>query len=81
MAQHLLAELLATGARAEVLDRTDDVVTAAQFLYDDLRRADQADLDALVVVAPPAVGLGVAIRDRLNKAAAGADRQRPNRAD
>ncbi len=75
------AEILATrrradGARVAVLDRTDDLVVAAQRLYADLRAADERALDVLVVVLPPAAGLGHAIRDRVTKAAA--DRTSPS---
>ena len=66
-----LAELRrAAGERVEVLDRTDDLVVAASRLYADLRAADAAALDRLIVVLPPAAGLGHAIRDRLLKASA-----------
>ena len=58
------------GQRVEVLDRTDDLVVAARHLYDDLRAADRAGVDVLVVVQPAADGLGHAVRDRLTKAAA-----------
>lgn len=61
------------GERIEVLDRTDDLVVAAQRLYDDLRAADRAGVDVLVVVRPSPEGLGHAIRDRLTKAAARPD--------
>jgi len=60
-----------SGTRAAVLDRTDDLIAAARLLYADLRDADAAGLDALVVVLPAAAGLGHALRDRLFKAAAG----------
>ena len=69
------------GRRAAVLDRTDDLVVAARRLYADLRDADERGLDELVVVLPPASGIGVAIRDRLTKAAAGGARRRPSRDD
>lgn len=59
------------GQRVGVLDRNDDLVVAAQLLYSDLRAADQAGLDTLVVVLPPAHGIGHALRDRLFKASAG----------
>lgn len=70
------AEAVATirrtrGERVGVLDRTDDLVRAAQLLYSDLRAADQSRLQAVVVVLPPAEGIGHALRDRLVKAAAG----------
>jgi L-threonylcarbamoyladenylate synthase len=58
-----------TGRRTAVLDRTDDLTRAARDLYADLRSADEQLLDVLVVVMPPAEGLGHAIRDRLTKAA------------
>jgi L-threonylcarbamoyladenylate synthase len=63
------------GRRTGVLDRTDDDVVAAQRLYADLREADRQGLDVLVVVLPPPSGLGLAIRDRLMKAAGGAAAQ------
>lgn len=61
----------ADGERVAVLDRTDDLVVAAQRLYDDLRAADRSGVDVLVVRLPAADGLGHALRDRLAKAAAG----------
>jgi L-threonylcarbamoyladenylate synthase len=65
--------------RVRVLDRTDDLVVAARELYADLRQADGDRLDVLVVVLPPAAGLGHALRDRLFKAAAGSRRSHPSR--
>lgn len=58
------------GRRVDVLDRSGDLVESARRLYADLRRADRDGLDELVVVLPPPTGLGLAIRDRLRKAAA-----------
>ncbi|MEZ5295631.1 MAG: L-threonylcarbamoyladenylate synthase [Ilumatobacteraceae bacterium] len=69
----------AAGRRADVLDRTDDVVVAAQRLYADLRAADERGLDELVVVLPAPTGIGLAVRDRLTKAAAGGARRRSSR--
>ena len=69
-ADALVAHHHAAGDRVGLVDRTDDVVVAAQRLYDDLRAADRAGLDVLVVVLPPASGIGHAIRDRVTKAAA-----------
>jgi L-threonylcarbamoyladenylate synthase len=68
----------AAGDRVRVLDRTGDLVLAARELYSDLRQADRDGLDALVVVLPPAAGLGHALRDRLFKAAAGSRRSPPS---
>lgn len=73
-----VASRRAGGARVDLLDRTGDLVVAARELYADLRRADSDGLDALVVVLPPAHGLGHALRDRLVKAAAGSRRARTN---
>jgi L-threonylcarbamoyladenylate synthase len=69
-AERLLATELESGRTAEILDRTDDLVAAAQRLYADLRSADRRGLDVLVAVMPPPTGLGHALRDRLGKAAA-----------
>jgi L-threonylcarbamoyladenylate synthase len=62
------------GQWVQILDRTGDLVVAAHELYADLRAADTAGIDALVVVLPPPTGLGLALRDRLIKAAAGSAR-------
>jgi L-threonylcarbamoyladenylate synthase len=43
----------------------------AQDLYAALRRADQLGLVAVVAVLPPVEGIGVAVRDRLQRAATG----------
>ncbi len=69
-AEKLATERRVDGRRVGVLDRTDDLVVAAQRLYADLRAADDGGLDVLVVVLPPATGIGHAIRDRIMKAAA-----------
>ena len=69
----------AHGQRVRVLDRTGDLVLAARELYADLRDADRDGLDALIVVLPPAAGLGHALRDRLFKAAAGSRRSPSSR--
>ena len=56
---------LVAGATAEAYATT---------LYDRLREADRLGLDVVVVVPPAAVGVGVAVRDRLARAAAGSAR-------
>lgn len=77
------AELVATGARVGVLSLSRTTVAGAavcwdaggeldvfaRSLYRWLRQADAQALDVLVVALPPAEGLGVAIRDRLRRAA------------
>jgi L-threonylcarbamoyladenylate synthase len=69
----------ADGQFVRVLNRTDNLVLAARELYADLREADRDGLDALIVVLPPAAGLGHALRDRLFKAAAGSRRSQSSR--
>ncbi len=78
-----VAELASTGARVGVLslaeiaapgavvawDAGGDVAVLARSLYQWLRQADADALDALVVVLPPAEGLGIAVGDRLRRAA------------
>ncbi|MDY7229118.1 L-threonylcarbamoyladenylate synthase [Hyalangium rubrum] len=48
----------------------EDPAGAARYLYMRLREADQAGLEMLVACLPPARGLGLAVRDRLSRAAA-----------
>jgi len=45
----------------------------ARVLYGRLREADRLGLDVLVVIPPPAEGIGVAVRDRLRRAATGSE--------
>ena len=54
----------------EILDLSIDVVAAARGLYGWLRGADQRHVTDLVVIMPAPQGLGVAIRDRVTRAAA-----------
>jgi L-threonylcarbamoyladenylate synthase len=55
---------------AEILEFDDDLAKAARSLYSELRAADARGVKMLIVVSPPAIGLGHALRDRLTKAAA-----------
>jgi L-threonylcarbamoyladenylate synthase len=55
---------------AVVLDTPHDVPEYARVLYARLREADRLGLDALLVVPPPAKGLGAAVVDRVRRAAA-----------
>jgi L-threonylcarbamoyladenylate synthase len=61
--------LAAASPDAEIL-ADQDLARYARTLYSRLRDADDRDVDTLIAVMPPAVGLGHAIRDRLTKAAA-----------
>lgn len=54
----------------DILDLSTDVVAAARNLYQWLRDADQRQLTDVVVVLPEPQGLGIAIRDRVTRAAA-----------
>jgi L-threonylcarbamoyladenylate synthase len=56
------------GRRVDVLSPRTTVAEYAHHLYDWLRAADERHLDVLVVVPPPAVGVGVAVNERLAKA-------------
>ncbi len=60
----------APGAAA-TWDAGGDMAVLARSLYHRLRQADAEGLDVLVVALPPEEGLGVAIRDRLRRAAGG----------
>ena len=63
-----LARTEAPGAAA-TWDAGGDMAVFARSLYRVLRQADTEALDVLVVALPPAEGLGVAVRDRLRRAA------------
>lgn len=70
----LVLHELASGVPADgfpVLDCASDPVQAAHGLYASLRAFDDADVSTVHVLLPRAEGLGYALRDRLNKAAAG----------
>jgi L-threonylcarbamoyladenylate synthase len=56
--------------RSAILDPGPDLAAYAHGLYGWLRDADQRSLDTLIVVRPPNRGLGAAINERLQKAAA-----------
>lgn len=55
---------------AVLLDSPHDVDEFARSLYARLREADARSLDVLLVVAPPAEGVGEAVVDRLRRASA-----------
>ena len=62
--------LQAATPNSEILDLSGDLVAYAHELYDRLRHADQRGVATIVAVLPGPEGLGLAIRDRLTKAAA-----------
>jgi L-threonylcarbamoyladenylate synthase len=51
-----------------VLDAPADVDDYARVLYARLRDADRHDLDVLLAVTPPPIGVGAAVADRLTRA-------------
>lgn len=57
-------------AMQEVLSPKGDLREAAATLFAKMRRLDEAGLDAIYAITVPETGLGVAIMDRLRKAAA-----------
>jgi len=63
------AALHGVATDAVVLEPVGPPDDYARLLYARLRQADRLGLDVLVCVPPPAVGLGVAVRDRLRRAA------------
>jgi L-threonylcarbamoyladenylate synthase len=65
------AERLGTrGVDVRLIDGTGDLVRYARTLYAELRDADADGCTDIIAVLPPPIGLGHAIRDRLQKAAA-----------
>ncbi len=64
-----LADVLINVTGVTVLESPETVVEFAQVLYARLREADDKHLDLLLVVPPPAGGIGNAVRDRLSRAA------------
>jgi L-threonylcarbamoyladenylate synthase len=59
------------GASDEYLIRLDpDLTKAAAQLFDELHRADASDKPRIAVTRVPSLGLGIAINDRLRRAAA-----------
>ena len=55
-----------------ILDRPVDVEDYARVLYARLREADRLALEVLLAVPPTSAGIGAAVTDRLERAAAGA---------
>lgn len=69
-AENTLARLNDEGYSTQLL-YFPDVEQYAMNLYDSLRRADVFGADVIIALLPEPEGLGLAIRDRLSKAAAG----------
>ena len=61
---------VSVGDKEAIIDASANPMGFAHDMYDHLRRADADEVSILHVVLPPNTGIGVAIRDRLTKAAA-----------
>jgi L-threonylcarbamoyladenylate synthase len=59
------------GLLVQTLGGQADLAAVGSRLFDLMRQLDQAGVEVILVAAPPAAGLGLAIRDRLYRAAAG----------
>lgn len=64
-----LSLLKLKGTTGEILDYGTDLAAYAHDIYDDLRQCDIKKIKVALCVLPPPIGIGVAIRDRLGKAA------------
>jgi L-threonylcarbamoyladenylate synthase len=72
-ANQLLADQKSNATR--VLDASTEPVTFAATMYAQLRQCDVDGVQFLAVVQPSPIGIGLAIRDRLTKAAHGSKNQ------
>ena len=68
-AEDAAARFGAAGIKVRVIDGTADLVEYARNLYAQLRDVDAEGCTDVIAVLPPPIGLGHAIRDRLQKAA------------
>ena len=68
-AENRQLELSQLGTTSEILDFGDDLALYAHSLYARLRDADQRNINVVIAVKPPFAGIGVAINERLKKAA------------
>ena len=68
-AQAALLQVRKSGQRGSIIDYAVDLAAYAHRLYHDLRECDNDGIDVALCVLPPPEGLGIAIRDRLLKAA------------
>ena len=64
-----LNQLNGDGRSSEIIDFGDDLEVFAHELYARLRDADKRLIDVVITVKPPMSGIGIAINERLEKAA------------
>jgi hypothetical protein len=60
---------VADGFKVRLLDLTEDLDKFARLLYSSLRTADKDGINVSIVVRAPIRGIGLAINERLEKAA------------
>ena len=60
---------VADGFKVRLLDLTEDLDKFARLLYSSLRTADLDEINVAIVVRAPMKGIGLAINERLEKAA------------
>ena len=65
----------ANSSKRRVIDASIDPISFASLMYAQLRQCDADGIQELFVVLPRPVGIGLAIRDRLTKAAHGSKNQ------
>ncbi len=70
-AEVIIDELNERGTASRLIDYRDQLEAFAHNLYADLRKCDDDNIAVAVVVLPVAHGIGLAIRDRLFRAASG----------
>jgi L-threonylcarbamoyladenylate synthase len=63
------AELLRQGKRVTRLPHEPNIESLAHSLFAQLRKLDTEGADVILCVLPPPEGLGLAVRDRLQRAA------------
>lgn len=59
------------GKKVGVIDFDGNIDKAAHSFFSELRRLDSSDLDLIFAAGVPEIGMGVAVMDRMKKAAAG----------
>jgi L-threonylcarbamoyladenylate synthase len=68
-ADSLVDQLTSKGSRVRLIDGSHNLPVYAATLYGQLRQADSDQIEIVIAVTPDRVGLGLAITDRLYKAA------------
>ena len=75
LSQAILMSESANSSTRRVIDASIDPISFASLMYAQLRQCDADGIQELFVVLPRPVGIGLAIRDRLTKAAHGSKNQ------